>query len=176
MTDIYPSKSHNGFCSSAFGPLWFTLHMVTLNYPVEPTEQQRKDFTTWFILWGKVLPCSICAKNFGDNLKDLKFSETKDMENRTTFSFFVWQLHNHINQKLKKDVWMSWENFNLFYEELRADACGANSCKIRSADLQCLLKFVKADTVSYDKICCIDATCTPTQQEHCLKPRLVKSK
>jgi hypothetical protein len=174
MTD-YPSRSEHGFCSNAFGPIWYTIHLVTLTYPVQPTDLERREYTTWFLLWEKVLPCSICRQNFGDNLKELHFSIAKDMYNRETFSRFVWRLHNLINRKLKKNVTMRWEEFNQFYEKLRADSCSSNSCQMTSVDLRCLLKFVRADSVSPDKLCCIDATCTNNAKEVCLKPLILPS-
>ena len=36
--------SNNGMLTSVWGPsMWFTLHIISFNYPVKPTQDQKKN-------------------------------------------------------------------------------------------------------------------------------------
>jgi hypothetical protein len=168
--ELKTSESENGFCSNCFGPLWYAIHMVTLTYPVAPTPAERAGYTTWFELFGVVLPCSVCKHKFPLNLKQLGWDPIIHMKNRHTFAQFVWQLHNHINQQLKKDITVSWEQFNSFYEHLRADDCSAKSCNVKKPKgAQCILRIVP-ENYPPNQLFCIDQQCVPTCAMTCLEP------
>src|SRR5436190_2087515 len=138
FSNKHTSTSDHGFCSSSFQVIWTTIHMISLDFPVKPTAEEREDYTTWFLLLRKVLPCSICRKNLVLNLQELKFNPRLHMQSRDTFAEFAWNLHNYINTKLNKNVFMPWDEFNQFYEQLRASDCSAESCTIGSKDPRCL--------------------------------------
>ncbi len=165
-----PSESEHGFCSMVFGPIWFTMHIVSLNYPVAPQESERKIYTQWFLNMGEVLPCSICKQNFKNNLKAIGFNEILDFANRTTFSNLVWRLHNYINKHLGKDVFVTFESFTTFYEQLRASDCSGDTCTRKSGP-HCVLKFVPEGTVKKDEIFSIAAKCVRSAgNSDCLQP------
>jgi hypothetical protein len=168
------NPSDHGFCSSAFAFIWMHLHMVTLTYPNEPTPQERDDYTQWFLLLGKTLPCDACKRNFAKNLEETKFNKRTDMASRDSFARFVWNFHNHINTKLGKHVNMSWEEFNTFYEELRADTCDVMSCA-RKVSPQCTIRFVPQGSVAPREVCCIAENCrTVCEKQRCLTPQVLK--
>ena len=51
-----------------------------------------------------ILPCKYCRINLKRNLKETGFS-IKCMKNRETFSMFIFNLHNHINEMLGKKMY-----------------------------------------------------------------------
>jgi hypothetical protein len=121
---IKVSDSNNGFVSTVFGPsTWLVLHMVSLNYPTQPSPDERDAYTQWFMLFGKVLPCSACRENFKNNLLAINFDKNVDMVNRQSFANCVWRLHNEVNTMLGKNMNVSFSEFLSFYEKLRADKC-----------------------------------------------------
>ena len=51
-------KSGDGMMTSVWGPpLWHSLHTISFNYPVEPTEKQKKDYMAFFKGLKNILPC-----------------------------------------------------------------------------------------------------------------------
>ena len=137
----------HGFCSSSFASIWITLHMITLDYPSSPTTQQRLEYTQWFELLGKVLPCSACRNHFPENLKKIHYDSKKDFLNRTTFARLGWRLHNLVNANLNKKLTVPWEDFLTFYEQLRAQDCSGDSCLRQSVGPQCMIQFVPEGSV-----------------------------
>ena len=99
------SNSVNGFMTSIWGPmLWSILHMISLNYPDNPTDIQKINYYIFIISLTKVLPCKTCRINLEKNINTLDFSIEKDMQNRKTFSKFIYKLHCEVNTMLSKSV------------------------------------------------------------------------
>lgn len=96
--------SKNGFSGDCWGPgLWKFLHMISFNYPMNPTEDQKKLYYDFMLSIGKVLPCKVCRDNYENNLDNIKF-QINALENRKTFSEFMFNLHNEVNRKLGKSI------------------------------------------------------------------------
>lgn len=113
-------ESNNGMQSSIFGPpIWYSLHMISFNYPVKPTEQDKKNYMNFLLSFEHTLPCVYCRTNFQANLKKANFSITS-MKNRDSFSRFVYKLHNCVNEMLGKKVQISYEEVRDRYEHFRA--------------------------------------------------------
>lgn len=91
--------------TAIFGPVfWTAIHLVSFNYPVEPTEEQKVQYKNWLLAMGDVLPCRHCRDNFGTNvsaaLGDADFDSV--FESRDVFSRFCYDLHEVVNLMLKK--------------------------------------------------------------------------
>lgn len=113
-------NSANGMQSSIFGPpLWHTLHIMSFNYPTNPTPAQKKYYMDFLLSLEHVLPCVYCRNNFKKNLKAAKFNSGV-MKNRHTFSYFIYNLHNCVNKMLKKNVNISYEEVRDRYEHFRS--------------------------------------------------------
>jgi len=116
-------NSNNGFQTSVFGPnIWFTLHLISFNYPVKPTSSDKQHYRNWLLSWEYILPCIHCRTNFKKNINELKFSNST-MNSRYTFSYFIYKLHNHINKLLGKKIKISYEEVRDRYENFRS-SCG----------------------------------------------------
>ena len=104
--------SNNGMLTSVWGPsMWFTLHIISFNYPVKPTQDQKKEHFNFFKNLGTILPCSYCRLNYKKNIKNVKL-DMNVMKNRKSLSLWLYKLHNEINKMLGK-------KFNLSYDEVR---------------------------------------------------------
>ena len=115
VKETYTQEEYNsgsGMLTSVWGPsLWHFLHTVSFNYPVNPTNKDKKNYRKFILNLQNILPCKYCRINLKQNLKDVCF-DNKCFENRENFSLFVYKLHNHINGMLGK-------NYNKSYEEVR---------------------------------------------------------
>jgi hypothetical protein len=66
-----------------------------------------------------VLPCGKCRKNLINNFKKLPLT-MKDMENRETFSKYIYNLHELINKMLCKKSNLSYDDVRERYEHFRS--------------------------------------------------------
>ncbi len=87
-----------------WGPhLWKSLHMITLGYPNEPTEEQRKNYKSFFENFHLVIPCSICANNYKQNLIDIPL--TNDiLKNKDSLIKWLIDIHNLVNKETGKGI------------------------------------------------------------------------
>jgi hypothetical protein len=73
---------------------WHFIHYVTLNYPEQPTEQDKKNYLDFLNVLPFVLPCPICGIHFVENMKNIppRMDSMKE--------FFEWSvdMHNEVNK------------------------------------------------------------------------------
>ena len=113
-------KSKDGMLTSVWGPsLWHYLHTMSFNYPVEPTDADKKYYKQFVMSLKHVLPCKYCRMNLRGNLKAVPLTDTV-LKNRANFSRWMYDLHEHINTMLKKKSGLSFEEVRERYEHFRA--------------------------------------------------------
>ena len=114
-------ESKDGMLTTVWGPaLWHSLHMMSFNYPMEPTKSQKKYYMQFFKLLKYTLPCGWCRKNYKKNLQKHPLL-MKHMKNRHTFSKWVYDLHELINKMLQKPKHgLSYKDVKCRYEHFRA--------------------------------------------------------
>ena len=112
--------SSEGMLTSVWGPsLWHYLHTMSFNYPTHPTLQEKKHYLDFIISLQYVLPCKYCRINLTKNFKQLPIT-MKEMENRDTFSRYIYNLHELINKMLKKKSNLSYCDVRERYEHFRS--------------------------------------------------------
>ena len=73
-------NSDEGMLTSVWGPsMWHTLHIISFNYPVNPTKEDKKNYKEFVLSLKHVLPCKYCRINFKKNLKSLPLTQ-KDLK------------------------------------------------------------------------------------------------
>jgi len=113
-------KSKDGMLTSVWGPsLWHYLHTMSFNYPVEPTDADKKYYKQFVLSLKYVLPCKYCRMNLRGNLKAVPLTDTV-LKNRANFSRWMYDLHEHINTMLKKKSGLSFQEVRERYEHFRA--------------------------------------------------------
>ena len=56
-------KSNDGMLTTIWGPsLWHTLHVISFNYPINPTKDDKKSYKQYIYLLKKTLPCVYVEK------------------------------------------------------------------------------------------------------------------
>lgn len=150
-------------------PLWHSLHTISFNYPVKPTNEDKENYYTYFKSLQHVLPCRYCRENYIDNLKKLKFSK-KTFKDRHTLSIFVYELHEMVNTNLGKKSNLTYIQVRDRYEHFRSRCL--NDIKNKDLNIEkgcteplygvkskCILNIVpknsKKDTLKIDKKCII---------------------
>jgi len=120
---VYSNKdfiSGDVMLTTVWGPsLWHYLHTMSFNYPVNPTNEDKKHYMNFILSLKHVLPCKYCRINLNTNFKYLPL-QMCNMKNRETFSRYVYDLHELINKMLNKKSNLSYEDVRERYEHFRA--------------------------------------------------------
>jgi len=113
-------NSGDGMLTTAWGPaIWHYLHMMSFNYPVNPTSEDKTNYRDFILNLQNVLPCKYCRINLTNNLKK-KPLQMCDMVSRETFSRFVYELHETVNKMLHKKSQLSYCDVRERYEHFRS--------------------------------------------------------
>ena len=114
--------SKNGMQTRVWGPAgWIFLHCIAQNYPQEPTRQQRDDYREFFRIVGMVLPCRYCRESYQLFINEPgTVLDDKVMRNRTTFTKWLYDIHNKINKKLGIKSCISFRQVTEKYESFRS--------------------------------------------------------
>ena len=99
-----------------WGPhLWFSLHTMSFNYPLKPTEKDKDEYKNFFINLQNVIPCSVCKKNY---IRHLNEHPIKDyLTTRKFLVYWVIDMHNMVNAEIGKKT-LSYEIVLKKYEDV----------------------------------------------------------
>jgi len=112
-------ESNNGFSGDIWGScLWFVLHIISFNYPKNPTNKDIIHYYTFFKMIQHILPCAMCRKHLKENYK--KNFSINVFKNRKSLSRYVYKLHNIVNKQLNKTNIPTFNDVANFYENLRS--------------------------------------------------------
>ena len=169
-------SSNDGMLTTVWGPsLWHTLHTMSFNYPVNPTEKNKREYKQFIYGLRCTLPCGKCRKNLKKNLRELPLRR-KDLKNRDSFSRWMYKLHELVNKMLHKRSNLTYEQVRDRYEHFRSRCTldGKNKKKktqkkkkkkkedgctkpLYGKKSKCLIRIVpsenKAKTLKIDKKC-----------------------
>jgi hypothetical protein len=95
------------------------LHIISFNYPVNPTLEEKKQYMEYVLSLQNVLPCGACRKNLKTNFKHLPLTMSI-MKSRDTFSRYIYRLHELVNKMLKKVSNLTYCDVRERYEHFRA--------------------------------------------------------
>ena len=120
---VYKSEdyhSNDGMLTTVWGPgIWHYLHTMSFNYPVNPKMEEKRHYRDFVLSLQYVLPCGKCRKNLKKNFQKLPLTMAA-MKSRDTFSKYVYDLHETVNQMLEKRSGLSYADVRERYEHFRA--------------------------------------------------------
>jgi len=129
---VFKKKDYNsgdGMLTSVWGPpMWHYLHTMSFNYPTNPSSDDKKHYRDFILNLQYVLPCKYCRQNLVNNLKK-KPLQMCDMENRETFSKYVYELHELVNKMLNKKSNLTYCDVRERYEHFRS-RCTEDKVKV----------------------------------------------
>jgi hypothetical protein len=139
---IFTKKNYNasdGFLTGVWGPMiWGFLHIISFNYPVNPTNLDKKNYMKFILSLKNILPCKYCRINLTKNFKSLPLT-IEDMKNRETFSRYIYNLHELINKMLGKVSGLTYCDVRDKYEHFRSRCTNKNDLKEKiKKELGCL--------------------------------------
>lgn len=113
-------NSGDGMLTTVWGPAqWHFLHTMSFNYPVHPSQADKKRYRDYVYNLRYVLPCKYCRINLTNNLKKKPLLMCH-MESRATFSRYIYELHELVNKMLGKSSNLSYCDVRERYEHFRS--------------------------------------------------------
>ena len=76
---------------------WKFIHFITLGYPDNPSEQDKINYKTFLTSIKNVLPCSICANHYKQNLIDNPLDDNV-LSSRINLINWGIKVHNAVNK------------------------------------------------------------------------------
>ena len=120
---IYSKKHYNsgdGMLTTVWGPsMWHYLHIMSFNYPVKPSSQEKIHYKNFMLNLQYVLPCRHCRENLTNNYKAYPLKECH-LKSRAAFSRYVYRLHEIINKMLGKKSGLKFCDVKERYEHFRS--------------------------------------------------------
>lgn len=127
---IYTLKNYmsgDGMMTSVWGPsMWHVLHIISFNYPTHPTTDDKHIYKKFITDMVHILPCKYCRSNLKNNFKKHPLTMDK-MNNRDTFSRYIYDLHEVVNTMLKKESKLSYCDVRERYESFRSRCLEKNA-------------------------------------------------
>jgi hypothetical protein len=112
--------SGDGMMTKIWGPaMWHYLHTMSFNYPVNPTNDDKKNYRDFILNLKNVLPCKYCRINLSNNFKK-KPIQMCHMKSRDTFSRYIYELHETVNKMLNKKSNLTYCEVRERYEHFRS--------------------------------------------------------
>ena len=113
-------NSNEGMLTYSWGPpLWHFLHIMSFNYPNNPTTEQIEYHISYIKSLVYILPCKYCRINLPKNLVKVGITRS-DFDNRLSFSKLIYRLHNEVNLATGKKKYKTYEEVRVFYENFRS--------------------------------------------------------
>ncbi len=82
-------------------PGWKFIHYVTMGYPNYPSDEVKKKYYNYFHALKYVIPCSICANHFAQNLEKLPLTD-EVLSSRDNLMKWGIDMHNFVNKITNK--------------------------------------------------------------------------
>jgi hypothetical protein len=82
---------------------WKFIHYVTIGYPENPTHAQKEKYKAFLVLLKDVLPCSLCANHYGENLQKLPLTD-EIMSSKEDLIKWGIDMHNIVNESKNKPI------------------------------------------------------------------------
>jgi hypothetical protein len=100
-----------------WGPIfWNAMHIVSLAYPAQPTEEDKAGTRAFFESLATVIPCPICRTHY----KEMIAASPPAVNSKGELIVWVWEIHNEVNKMLKKPE-MSMDDFLERMKNLKKD-------------------------------------------------------
>ena len=113
-------KSGDGMLTTVWGPsMWHFLHIMSFNYPIHPTKEEKIHYRNFIISLKYILPCKYCRINLTKNLKQMPLT-IQTMKNRYSFSRYIYNLHELVNKMLNKKSDLTYNDVRERYEHFRS--------------------------------------------------------
>ena len=86
-----------------WGPLgWITLHSISVCYPDNPTDADKRILEEFMNAFGSTLACVYCRQHFARMFQDYKNKHPEWKQSRHNLFLAIARMHNSVNKRLEK--------------------------------------------------------------------------
>jgi hypothetical protein len=136
-------------------PMWTSLHTITFSYPINPTEEDKKQYKEFFTLVGNILPCILCKKSYNEFIKSGETKlDDKVMSNKDTLTKWLYHLHNKVNLKLGVDYGVTYDDICKKYNSYIVSCTSTNKSAI-SCEKSEFPKYISFKNSNYNYTNCV---------------------
>ena len=90
---------------NVWGPkLWFVIHTMALNYPDNPTYDDKRNYENFFNSLQFVIPCDKCRIHYTERIN--KNPVINHLENSDSLFRYTIEIHNDVNKSLRKRTYI----------------------------------------------------------------------
>jgi len=104
---------------------WKFIHFITMAYPDHPSRYDKQNYKNFFLNLSHVIPCSLCADNYKDHLRQYPLTE-EVLSNQENLMKWGIKMHNLVNEENQKKVFSNEEAYKLISKE---DVIDRSNCK-----------------------------------------------
>lgn len=98
---------------SIWGPHgWKFMHYVSLGYPNNPSEEDKRKYKSFYTSLQHILPCAKCSHNYSHNL--IKYPIDNHLSSRDSLVRWVIDIHNQVNNETGKKEYTYEEALSLY--------------------------------------------------------------
>jgi hypothetical protein len=106
MSEV-PTFPPIGMSPSVWGPIfWNTMHIASMGYSATPSAAEQDAARAFYESLAYVIPCPICRSHYREFLQETPVA----VESRGALIYWVFSIHNRVNQRLGKAV-VSFEEY-----------------------------------------------------------------
>ena len=118
---------------------WHFLHTICYNYPEQPTEADKKDYTEYIDAFQRVLPCPYCAEHF----KELLVVLPPKFDNKAELFNWSVDIHNEVNKTNGKPVLSYEQALEELINNSKTKEQSQEEIRLNSIQAQSLLRKIK---------------------------------
>ena len=121
---------------------WIFLHSVSMNYPDNPTNDDRKNYKNFFENLRFILPCEVCKKHYSKHIQGKPIEHS--LHSKKKLVEWVIEVHNQVNISLNKptmsydqviDLYKKIYNNNTYFEKIKVKSDNDNNILINNHNL-----------------------------------------
>ena len=106
---------------TVWGPkLWFVIHTIALNYPNNPTYEDKRVMEEFFNNLKSIIPCDKCRIHYRQRLE--RNPIINYLDNKESIFRYTINLHNQVNKSLNKKIYSYDEVVQIYKEHYNKDA------------------------------------------------------
>ena len=83
--------------------LWISIHFIAMEYPHNPTDEDKINYRRFFEQLRYVIPCVTCANNYTDHLVKYPLND-RVLKNRLNLFRWTVDMHNEVNKITHADT------------------------------------------------------------------------
>jgi hypothetical protein len=109
--------------------MWHTIHYVALGYPEQPSEEDKLNYSKYFMSIGPIIPCKLCTDHFSHLISEQEPLDSVALASRESLFDWTVRVHNVVNARLNKKSWTT-KDAQLYFVNLKSPL-------VENRDLMC---------------------------------------